>query len=68
MDTELVKHFRDIMFDTCRDQMEEVKAFNGPDAGEKLRRCFNKFYLLVKHQIDYYEAMPNDQFDELMKS
>ena len=67
MNTQLVKHFGDVMFETCRDQMEEVKNYNGADAGEKIRRCFNKFYILVRHQNEYYDKMPKEQFEELMK-
>lgn len=67
MDKELTTAFTEIMFETCRDQVDEVKAYNAADAGEKMRRCYNKFYMLLKHQNDYYEAMPKAQFDELMK-
>lgn len=65
MDAELFKQFRDLMFETCRDQSDEVRNYNGPDAGEKLRRCYNKFYMLVKHQNDYYQAMSDEEFKDL---
>ena len=66
MNNELVRQFEELMFETCRNQMDEVKNYNGADAGEKIRRCYNKFYMLVKHQSDYYERMSENQFNEMM--
>lgn len=67
MDEQLFKQFRDLMFETCRDQSDEVKNYNGPDAGEKLRRCYNKFYILTKHQNDYYQSLSGDQIKDLLR-
>lgn len=68
MDGELVRQFKDLMFETCRDQMDEVKNYNGADAGEKMRRCFNKFYILIKHQNNYFGSLSANQFDDLVNS
>lgn len=66
MNKQLIKNFEELMFNTCRDQMDEVKNYNGADAGEKLRRCYNKFYMLIKHQNDFYDSLTQSQFDEMM--
>ena len=66
MNKQLIKSFEELMFNTCREQMDEVKNYNGADAGEKLRRCYNKFYMLIKHQNDYYNSLTPAQFEDVM--
>jgi len=68
MDGELVRQFQDLMFETCRNQMDEVKNFNGADAGEKMRRCFNKFYILTRHQSNYFGSLSEKQFEDILNS
>ena len=67
MNKQLTHMFTDLIFDTCRDQMEEVKNYNAADAGEKMRRCYNKFYILMKHQNDYYNSLSPTQFEDIMR-
>ena len=66
MNQQLVANFEELMFETCRSQMDEVRNYNGADAGEKLRRCFNKFYFLIKHQNEYYNNMSENQYKEML--
>ena len=55
-----------LMFETCRDQMEEPRVYNGADAGEKLRQCLAKFYKLMRHQNEYYEGLSETQLDDVI--
>lgn len=66
MDQELKNLFAQTMFDTCRDQMEEVKNHNSADAGEKMRQCFTKYYKLIMHQNDYYNRLTKNQMDDIL--
>lgn len=67
MNKELTELFTNLMFDTCRDQMEEVKSYNAADAGEKMRRCYNKFYILIRHQNDYYKSLTPAQLEDILR-
>lgn len=66
MNQQLLIQFEELLFETCRNQMDEVKNYNGADAGEKMRRCYNKFYFLLKHQNEYYSGLSQTQFDEML--
>ena len=66
MNQQFVDKFEEMMFETCRDQMDEVRNYNGADAGEKVRRCFNKFYFLIKHQNEYYNNLTENQYNEML--
>ena len=68
MDIDLKDLFAEYMFDTCRDQMDELKVYNAADAGEKMRQCFSKYYKLIKHQHDYYQNLTQKQFDDIVNS
>ena len=66
MNQQLIDKFEEMMYETCRDQMDEVRNYNGADAGEKLRRCFNKFYFLIKHQNNYFNGLTENQYNEML--
>ena len=67
MDIELQDNFMNIMTETCRNQMTEVKAINAADAGEKMRVCYSKFYRLVQNQNSYYSNLTEKQLNDIMK-
>ena len=66
MDKQLIKGFEDLAFDTCREQMDEVRNYNAADAGEKMRRCYNKFYILIKHQNEYFNSLSPSQMQDVL--
>ena len=66
MDKDLKDVFISIMFDTCRNQMDEIKNYGAADAGEKVRQCYSKFYKLIRHQNDYYENLSQNQLNDIL--
>jgi IS30 family transposase len=68
MEELLKEELASIIFETCRDQMDEVKTVNGADAGEKMRVCYSKFYKLLKHQNDYYRSLTKNQFEDILNA
>ena len=42
MEDRLRDSFSELIYETCRDQITEFKAYNPTDAGEKMRQCYSK--------------------------
>ena len=56
MQEELSNQFKEIIYDTCREQIQEKVYYSDADAGEKLRVCFSKFYRLMMAQEEIVSA------------
>ena len=66
MEDRLRDSFSELIYETCRDQITEFKAYNPTDAGEKMRQCYSKFYRLILHQHNYYSKLPKEKLEQVM--